>query len=457
MQFLRPAMAALLFGVCAPALVAPSLAQTCVCPPAEGFSSGPVIEAEEPPPPLLEYDQPPMPAPGYLWTPGYWAWNNDDYYWAPGVWVEPPRPGLLWTPAYWAFVGGVYLFHRGYWAPHVGFYGGVDYGYGYNGVGYEGGRWENGRFFYNATVNNFDGVHVGNVYSQPVAVSPGVGRASYNGGPGGNLLKPTPEQERLSTEERIKPTPAQLNQVRAASVNPEQFHSANRGKPAIAATPRPGEFKGPGVVPAKAAGAAQAAPTPGPNAQPAPGAPPKAQEKLPAGEKPLGAGQTLPAEKPIKPKPLTAPRVEQKLPAGEKPLGGAAPGQPPAPVPLNGAAKPREKLPAGTSPNVVGKPPGAEKPIRPELAPIGAPKAMERPQVQPQSLQRPVVPGGMQRPPALERPVAPAGMAPGAPPRPELAPNGMPKGPPGAAAGKPPPPGGKPPLCGQPGLPPCPK
>ena len=219
MRFLRPAMAALLLSVSAPALIAPSFGQECTCPPAGGVgaaavTSGPVIEADQPPPPLPEYDQPPMPAPGYYWTPGYWAWNNDDYYWVPGVWVEPPQLGLLWTPGYWAFVGGVYLFHRGYWAPQIGFYGGVDYGYGYNGLGYEGGRWENGRFFYNTTVNNFGGVRVTNVYGQPVTVPPGGGRASYNGGPGGNLLKPTPEQERLVTEQHIPPTPAQ--KVRSA-------------------------------------------------------------------------------------------------------------------------------------------------------------------------------------------------------------------------------------------------
>jgi hypothetical protein len=95
-------MAALLIGVSgSAALMAPALAQTCACPPAyEG--AGPVIQAGEPPPPLPIYDQPPMPAPGYYWTPGYWAWNNYDYYWVPGVWVEPPQPGLLWTPGFWA-------------------------------------------------------------------------------------------------------------------------------------------------------------------------------------------------------------------------------------------------------------------------------------------------------------------------------------------------------------------
>src|SRR5271168_1250346 len=133
MRFTLRAAAALLIGAGAPAaLVAPAFAQTCAC----STGGGSVIQADEAPPPLPEYDQPPLPAPGYYWTPGYWAWNNYDYYWVPGVWVEPPQAGLLWTPGYWAFVAGVYAFTPGYWGSHVGFYGGIDYGFGYSGGGY---------------------------------------------------------------------------------------------------------------------------------------------------------------------------------------------------------------------------------------------------------------------------------------------------------------------------------
>ena len=42
----------------------------------------------------------------------------------------------------------------GYWGPHIGFYGAVDYGFGYDGIGYEGGYWKDGKFFYNSSVNN---------------------------------------------------------------------------------------------------------------------------------------------------------------------------------------------------------------------------------------------------------------------------------------------------------------
>ncbi len=92
-----------------------------------------------------------MPAYGYEWTPGYWGWNAgyDDYYWVPGLWVMPPAIGVLWTPPWWGWVGGLYVFNAGYWGPFVGFYGGIDYGWGYGGWGYDGGYWNGNTFYYN--------------------------------------------------------------------------------------------------------------------------------------------------------------------------------------------------------------------------------------------------------------------------------------------------------------------
>ena len=91
-------------------------------------------------------EQPPLPGPGYIWTPGYWAWGDDGYFWVPGTWVEPPQVGLLWTPGYWGWNSGRYIFNAGYWGPEVGFYGGIDYGFGYGGIGYEGGFWRGREF-----------------------------------------------------------------------------------------------------------------------------------------------------------------------------------------------------------------------------------------------------------------------------------------------------------------------
>jgi hypothetical protein len=91
------------------------------------------------PPELPVYDQPICPGDGYIWTPGYWAWDGE-YYWVPGTWVLVPEVGYLWTPGYWGWGGNGFLFYDGYWGPTVGFYGGINYGFGYFGHGYEGGR-----------------------------------------------------------------------------------------------------------------------------------------------------------------------------------------------------------------------------------------------------------------------------------------------------------------------------
>src|SRR5579872_4591995 len=138
------------------------------------------------PPALPVYVQPPLPAPGFIWTPGYWAWGDAGYYWVPGVWVRPPRAGVLWTPGYWGFAGGVYGWHAGYWGPHVGFYGGVNYGFGYGGIGFVGGEWRGGVFAYNSAVANFGSTQVTNVYVNRTVVEQNtiVNQASYNGGGG---------------------------------------------------------------------------------------------------------------------------------------------------------------------------------------------------------------------------------------------------------------------------------
>ena len=107
------------------------------------------------PPELPVYEQPICPGDGYIWTPGYWAWDGE-YYWVPGTWVLAPQPGFLWTPGYWGWGGAGFIFNEGYWGPTVGFYGGINYGFGYFGHGYEGGRWQNGHFFYNTAVNRVD-------------------------------------------------------------------------------------------------------------------------------------------------------------------------------------------------------------------------------------------------------------------------------------------------------------
>ena len=210
------------------------------------------------PPALPVYTQPPCPAEGYIWNPGYWAWDPDagQYYWVPGTWVPAPEPGYLWTPPWWGWSGGVFLFHAGYWGPHIGFYGGINYGYGYFGNGYEGGRWQGGHFFYNRTVNNVNVTNIHNTYNTTIINNnTTVNRVSYNGGNGGINARPTPQEEAAERERHISPIAAQTQHVQEARANPQLRAQVNHGKPPIAATPKPAEFKGRDVVQAKEAGA----------------------------------------------------------------------------------------------------------------------------------------------------------------------------------------------------------
>jgi WXXGXW repeat (2 copies) len=210
------------------------------------------------PPPLPVYEQPVCPEEGYIWTPGFWAYDSDidDYYWVPGTWVLAPEVGYLWTPAYWGWGGDRFVFYDGYWGPLVGFYGGINYGFGYFGVGFEGGRWDNGHFFYNRAVNNVDVTIIHNVYVTNVENNRTENRVSYNGGEGGLNARPTPQQEAAARERHLPPVAAQTQHMQEARSNPQQRASVNRGKPEVAATPKPGAYKDRGVVQAKAAGGA---------------------------------------------------------------------------------------------------------------------------------------------------------------------------------------------------------
>jgi len=204
------------------------------------------------PPALPVYAQPMIPGPGYLWTPGYWAYGPDGYYWVPGTWVEPPVVGLLWTPGYWGWAGGVYVWHGGYWGPHVGFYGGINYGFGYTGVGFAGGYWRGGAFFYNRAVANVNVAVIHNSYHTEVVEHGEVSHTSFNGGTGGVAAQPTAAERAAEHEQHVSPTALQTQHERAASTNREMLASANHGRPSVAATSRPGEFHGSGVVSARA-------------------------------------------------------------------------------------------------------------------------------------------------------------------------------------------------------------
>jgi len=252
------------------------------------------------PPALPVYEQPPVPAPGYIWTPGYWAYAEDGgYYWVPGTWVMAPQPNYLWTPGYWGWSNSVYVWHPGYWGPHVGFYGGVNYGYGYGGSGYEGGRWDHGVFNYNTAVNNVNVSTIHNTYNTTVINN--VTRVSYNGGSGGVEARPSAREQAFEREPHLQATSLQANHEQAARSNPELRAANNGGHPSIAATPRPGAFSGPGVVRARAESEAAA-----PRGEPAP----------PATAMHAPAGSAQPHRPPPRP---AGPQLQQPAPAPHPP------------------------------------------------------------------------------------------------------------------------------------------
>jgi hypothetical protein len=192
------------------------------------------------PPMLPVYEQPICPGDGYLWTPGYWAYDDSvsDYYWVPGTWVLAPEEGYLWTPGYWGWGDGGYFFNEGYWGPEVGFYGGINYGFGYYGEGYNGGRWDSGHFFYNRSVNNLDVTRNRNVYNTTIEKH-NENRVSFNGGSGGIAVRANSQQEATARQRHLPPAAAQANHAQAARSNPEQRVSVNHGKPSTGATPIP--------------------------------------------------------------------------------------------------------------------------------------------------------------------------------------------------------------------------
>jgi hypothetical protein len=317
--------------------------------PAEAGYATPTAYSDAPPPPLPTYDQPPIPADGYVWTPGYWDWDESaaDYYWSPGTWVQPPRPGLLWTPGYWRSVGGRYGFAPGHWGARVGFYGGVDYGYGYDGEGYRGGHWQGDHFAYNQTVNNTGAVHVAAVYSEPAGRRGG--GASFNGGAGGVSARPTPAQIAPAREIQLPPTGDQIQHAQAARGEPSLRAAVNHGQPTIAATSRPGLLHGDGVVTAGAA--------------PVRAEPPRAVEPARAEAAPRPGDRPRPVYNSESPGPVRpAPRpVEPRLPEPAR-----APAHPAAPIGAERAPRPQpeaEPRPAAESrpPAEPHRPPEGER------------------------------------------------------------------------------------------------
>lgn len=322
------------------------------------------------PPPLPVYEQPVIPAPGYIWVPGYWSYGDMGYFWVPGTWVLPPEPDLLWTPGYWGFTDGAYVWNPGYWAPVVGFYGGIDYGYGYPGQGYRGGYWRDNRFYYNRSVNNISNVNVTNVYNETVVNRTTVNTVSYNGGPGGASARPNAQQQGSGRQARHAPTAEQMQHVSVASKQHGLLASVNHGRPEIAATARPSAFSGAGVVHARGAQAPSGTTAARPPAGEQRHGTNQSQSAQSARETPRQ--ETRPQETPERPRrlaegpPQTPERPTRPAPA-EQPAGRAAPERPvppserPPPPPERTAPAPERSERAPPPPHTAPPQPRSEQ------------------------------------------------------------------------------------------------
>jgi hypothetical protein len=354
------------------------------------------IEATEPPPPLPEYSQPPCPGDGYYWTPGNWGYANSGYYWVPGAWVLAPWVNALWTPPYWDYEGSNYLWHAGYWGPHIGFYGGIDYGFGYTGRGYYGAYWDKGQLRYNREVTNVVPGVIGNIYGYS-APRGSNSRVSYNGGRGGIEVRPTPQEMAVVHDPRTPPVAAQVQHARQASGNRAQFASGGHAPESLAASaPLPATYKEPAARPPAAAMRMAARPAPAPAAAPVqrqeerPGQPAQPAMAQRPGQENRSAQQPAP-------QPARGPEVRQ---APERPAA-------PRPEPAARPAPEVRSVPQQQRPAQEARPAPQQQRPAPQAQQRPAPQAQQRPAPQPQ--QRPAqearpAPQPQQRPAQEARP-----------------------------------------------------
>jgi len=134
----------------------------------------------------------------------------------PGTWVLAPQWAICGHPDIGVGTMASMFGMLAIGAPHIGFYGGINYGFGYVGEGFEGGEWRGGSFFYNRSVTNVNITNVTNIYNKTVIVNNNT-HVAFNGGQGGTAARPTARQEAFAHESHRGPVAAQLQHQRAAS------------------------------------------------------------------------------------------------------------------------------------------------------------------------------------------------------------------------------------------------
>jgi hypothetical protein len=133
------------------------------------------------------------------------------------------------------------MWNAGYWGPQVGFYGGINYGFGYFGTGFAGGFWSGGAFNYNTAVMNVNRTVIHRTFNKTVInknVCNNCKRVSFNGGRGGVNARPTSAQ--MAARRRgIPETRQQRMHVQEASRDRALAARVNHGRPPTTAVDRP--------------------------------------------------------------------------------------------------------------------------------------------------------------------------------------------------------------------------
>ena len=288
------------------------------------------------PPVMPVYVQPVCPEPGLMWTPGYWAYGEDGYFWVPGAWVPAPYEGALWTPGYWGWSGGLFVFHDGYWGWHVGYYGGVNYGFGYGGIGFVGGMWRGHEFAYNTAVVHVNETVIHTTYVDRTVVERNTivnnNHVAYSGGPGGIQHQPSPEERAAEREPHVQPTSYQQQHVQSFQSNKAAYFKNNGGHPQNLAVARP--------LPMEHQSAPMARPAQQPmahsNMQPA--VHPSNQTQA----RPMPESRPAPMQPQTRPMPESRPAPSQPRPAAPAARPAPAPASHPAPQP-HAASRPAPK------------------------------------------------------------------------------------------------------------------
>ena len=371
------------------------------------------------PPVLPVYVQPMCPEPNLMWTPGYWAYGGADYFWVPGAWVPAPYGGALWTPPYWGFAGGQYGFHGGYWGQTVGFYGGVNYGFGFGGIGFAGGEWRVGSFAYNTAVTQVNVNIIHTTYVDKTIVERGVvanpNHVAYNGGPGGIQHEANAQEQEAAKQPHTAPTSFQTQHAAAAKADKSSYAKANGGHPtklvaakplAVAHTAPPKGMKPVALTTEKAE----------------PKAAPKAEEKAAPKAEPKAAPKTEEKAAP-KAEPKTMPKAESK--AAPKAEERATPKAEPKSEP-KAAPKAEPKAMPKAEPKAAPKAeeratPKAEPKSEPKSEPKAAPRTEEKaaPKAEPKAAPRPAPKPAPRAAPKPVEHAAPKPAAPKAAPKPE--------------------------------------